>query len=166
MGKRQASAVHGPRRDSETRDSYTETKSSFPTLSSPLTSLLARPSPTLQPQAPELDPTTPCRSQTSPAPSPCRAEPPPPQPRSQLSGLGGCKSLAAQGWIRTGITWGTFIYFFRAAPVAYGSSQARGPIRATAVGLHHSHSNKGSKRSLRPTAQVGPTAELSATWDP
>ena len=34
--------------------------------------------------------------------------------------------------------------FFRAAPVAYGSSQARGPIRATAVSLHHSHSNSGS----------------------
>ena len=33
-----------------------------------------------------------------------------------------------------------FIYFclFRAAPAAHGSSQARGWIRATAVGLHHS----------------------------
>ena len=28
--------------------------------------------------------------------------------------------------------------FFRAAPMAYGESQARGPIRAAAVGLHHS----------------------------
>ena len=30
------------------------------------------------------------------------------------------------------------------APVAYGSYQARGQIGATAVGLHHSHSNLGS----------------------
>ena len=30
---------------------------------------------------------------------------------------------------------------FRAAPVAYQGSQARGGIGATAAGLHHSHSN-------------------------
>ena len=34
-----------------------------------------------------------------------------------------------------------FSYLFRAAPVAYGSSQARGPIGAAATGLYHSHSN-------------------------
>ena len=32
-----------------------------------------------------------------------------------------------------------FVLLFRAAPPAYGSSQARGQIRATAAGLHHSH---------------------------
>ena len=34
-----------------------------------------------------------------------------------------------------------FIYFllFKATPTAYGGSQAIGQIRATAVGLHHSH---------------------------
>ena len=31
-----------------------------------------------------------------------------------------------------------FLLFFRAAPAAYGDSQARGPIRATAASLHHS----------------------------
>ena len=45
-------------------------------------------------------------------------------------------------------------------PAAYGSSQARGQIRAAAAGLHHSHSNTGSKLSL------GPTARLTATPDP
>ena len=30
---------------------------------------------------------------------------------------------------------------FRAAPEAYGSSEARGQIRVAAAGLHHSHSN-------------------------
>ena len=33
---------------------------------------------------------------------------------------------------------------FRAAKAAYASFQARGQIRATAAGLHHSHSNAGS----------------------
>ena len=31
--------------------------------------------------------------------------------------------------------------------MAYVSSQARGRIGATALGLHHSHSNAGSERS-------------------
>ena len=33
--------------------------------------------------------------------------------------------------------------FSRAAPLAYGGSQARGLIGAAAVSLHHSHSNLG-----------------------
>ena len=36
---------------------------------------------------------------------------------------------------------GILFCLFRATPVAYGVSQARGRIRATAVGLCHSHSN-------------------------
>ena len=43
---------------------------------------------------------------------------------------------------------------FRAAPVAYGGSQARGPIGAIAAGLHHSHSNSRSEPHLRPTPQL------------
>ena len=35
-----------------------------------------------------------------------------------------------------------------AAPAAYGGSQARGPIRAVATGLHQSHSNAGSEPRL------------------
>ena len=38
--------------------------------------------------------------------------------------------------------------FFRAAPVAYGCFQARGPIGAAAASLHHSHSNSGSELHL------------------
>ena len=37
-----------------------------------------------------------------------------------------------------------FFVFFRAAPAAYGGSQARGPVGATAAGLHHSHSNSNT----------------------
>ena len=58
----------------------------------------------------------------------------------------------------------SFLFFggggFRATPVAYGGSQARGRIRATAASLHHSHSNVGSEPHLQPTPQ------LSATLDP
>ena len=43
-------------------------------------------------------------------------------------------------------------FAFRAALSIYGNSQARGRIIATAAGLHHSHSNTGSKPSLRPTS--------------
>ena len=53
-----------------------------------------------------------------------------------------------------------FFFLFRAAPVAYGSSQARGRIRAIAAGLHHSHSNTRSEPHLQPTPQ------LMATPDP
>ena len=41
-----------------------------------------------------------------------------------------------------------FILLFRVAPVAYGSSQVRGRIGATAVSLHHSRSNTGAEPRL------------------
>ena len=44
--------------------------------------------------------------------------------------------------------------FFRAALMAYGGSQARGLIRATAAGLHHSHRNAGSEPRLQPGPQL------------
>ena len=49
---------------------------------------------------------------------------------------------------------------FRAAPMAYGGSQARDRIGATAAGLCHSHSNAVSELRLRPTLQ------LTAMLDP
>ena len=49
---------------------------------------------------------------------------------------------------------------FRAAPVAYGCSQARGPIGAVASSLCQSHSIARSKPRL------GPTPQLTATPDP
>ena len=42
---------------------------------------------------------------------------------------------------------------FTAAPMAYGSSQARGQTGAAAAGLCHSHSNRGSEPRLQPTPQ-------------
>ena len=53
-----------------------------------------------------------------------------------------------------------FFIFSRAAPVAYGCSQARGPIGAVATRLRQSHSNMGSEPQLRPKPQ------LTATPDP
>ena len=43
---------------------------------------------------------------------------------------------------------------FRATPVAYGGSQARGPIGAVVPGLHHSHSNSGFEPHLLPIPQL------------
>ena len=40
---------------------------------------------------------------------------------------------------------------FRAAPTAYGSSQARGQIGVVVLGLHHSHSNAEYEPHLQPT---------------
>ena len=68
-------------------------------------------------------------------------------------------------------SWCLFSFFLlRASCVAYGSSQARGWIRAAAAGLHHSHSNEGSKPSLRPTPKLmathwaGPGIEPASSW--
>ena len=47
-----------------------------------------------------------------------------------------------------------FFFFLIPPPVEYGSSQARGQIGPAAAGLHHSHSNTGSKLCLRPTLQL------------
>ena len=43
------------------------------------------------------------------------------------------------------------LIFLRATPIAYGGSQAMGPIRAAATGLHHSHSSDRSEPHPRPT---------------
>ena len=53
-------------------------------------------------------------------------------------------------------------FLFKAAPMAYGGSQARGLIGAVAASLRHSHShsNTGSEPHLRPTPQ------LTAMLDP
>ena len=50
-----------------------------------------------------------------------------------------------------------FFFLFRAAPVAYGGSQSRGPIGAEATGLHHSYSNAGSLTHR-------PRIEPSTSW--
>ena len=52
-----------------------------------------------------------------------------------------------------------FFVFSRAAPVAYGGSQARGLIGAVAAELHHSHSNARSELCLRPTPQLTTTPD-------
>ena len=51
---------------------------------------------------------------------------------------------------------------FRAAPLAYGSSQARGES-AAAASLCHSHSNTRSEPCLRPTPQLTATRDPSPT---
>ena len=47
-----------------------------------------------------------------------------------------------------------FFSLFRAAPMAYGGTQARDWIGAVAAGLHNSHSNSRSELHLQPTPQL------------
>ena len=47
-----------------------------------------------------------------------------------------------------------FFFFFRAAPSAYGGSQARGWIGDVAAGLRHGYSNARSELHLCPTPQL------------
>ena len=47
-----------------------------------------------------------------------------------------------------------FFLLFRAKPTAYGGSQARGPIRATATCLGHSHSHIRSEPYLQSAPQL------------
>ena len=51
----------------------------------------------------------------------------------------------------------------RAAPAAYGGSQARGRIGAVGTGLRQSHSNVGSEPHLQPTPQLTATPDPSPT---
>ena len=57
---------------------------------------------------------------------------------------GGFMTLAQYAFLSSNILF-FFSFFLRATLAAYGSSQARGLIRAIAAGLHHSHSNTGSE---------------------
>ena len=52
-----------------------------------------------------------------------------------------------------------FFGLFRAVPMAYGGSQARGRIGAVATGLGQSHSNSGSEPRLQPTPQLTATPD-------
>ena len=47
-----------------------------------------------------------------------------------------------------------FFFLFRAKHAAYGGSQARGRIGSVAAGLCHSHSNIGSRPSLKPKPRL------------
>ena len=99
----------------------------------------------------------------SPAPWPCslpKARSPDPaghtcRPARLVQTPGPCQSH-----VETSFLFFFFFGLFSVTPAAYGSPQARGLIKATAAGLHHSHSHTGSELRLRPTPQ------LMATRDP
>ena len=58
----------------------------------------------------------------------------------------------------------SLLFLFRAAPVAYGSSQARGRIRAVASGLCHNHSNARSKPHLWTALQLAAMPRSLTCW--
>jgi len=53
---------------------------------------------------------------------------------------------------------------FRAVPVAYGGSQARGPIRAVVSSLHQSHSDAGSEPHLSLNTTAHGNARSLTPW--
>ena len=72
------------------------------------------------------------------------------------------------------LTCQKYCFFFRAVPMAYGSSQTRGPIGAAAASLYHSHDNVGSEPHAAYTTAHGndgslthwsrPGIEPSSSW--
>ena len=57
-----------------------------------------------------------------------------------------------------------FLFYFRAEPVAYGSSRAKGWIGGAAADLHHSHSNARSELWLWLTPQLMATLDPLTHW--
>ena len=72
--------------------------------------------------------------------------------RAQVSGFVWTQEKCRRS-LRNSALFFFFFFLFRATPAAYGGSQARGPIRAVAAGLYHSHSNVGSESATYTTAQ-------------
>ena len=67
-------------------------------------------------------------------------------------------SLSPNPVVHPGETQELFgVCLFRAAPAAYGSSQARRRIGAAAAGLHHSPGSARSEPHLRPRPQLAAT---------
>ena len=61
--------------------------------------------------------------------------------------------------MEAGIYFFFFFFAFRAVPLAYGGSQARGPIGAVAAGLRYNYSNAESEPRLQPTPQLMATPD-------
>ena len=71
------------------------------------------------------------------------------------------KNLTTHIFIHFLLFFGHFCLFAfsRAAPAAYGGSQARGLIGAVATSLHQGHSHTGSEPRLQPTPQLTATLD-------
>ena len=70
-----------------------------------------------------------------------------------------CAQVPLEGQEGFSFLFSFFWGLFRAAPAAYGGSQARGRIGAVATGLRQGHSNAGSGPRLRPTPQLTATPD-------
>ena len=62
-----------------------------------------------------------------------------------------CQGPIGTPYVTIIVLWLIYLFYFllfRAAPLAYGGSQASGVIRAAPASLHHRHSNTRSKLRL------------------
>ena len=76
-----------------------------------------------------------------------------PLPQTPREDLGATDSESVKPGLKS--QFGKFFFWGEGGtPVAYGSSQTRGWIRAIAASLHHSHNNLGSKLHVWPTPQL------------
>ena len=76
-----------------------------------------------------------------------------PLPQTPREDLGATDSESVKPGLKS--QFGKFFFWGEGGtPVAYGSSQTRSLIRATATGLCHNHSSAGSKLYLWPTPQL------------
>ena len=83
-----------------------------------------------------------------------------PMPQPQQSWiLNHCTRLGIQVFFVCLFCWFVLFFALRVPPMAYGGSQARGQIRATAAGLRHSHRNA---RSL--THWARPVIKPATSW--
>ena len=77
-------------------------------------------------------------------------------------------SLNPKGPLLLDEEFGVYLFvclFFRATPLAYGGSQARGWVADVAAGLHHSHSDRIQAASVTYTPAHGNTGSLSKARD-
>ena len=107
MWKRQASAAHCPRRDSETGNSQGDQEGSFPTTFL----LIKHPSwwgpPHTAAMGTSAGPHNPMQVTDQPCSILKQSRAPAPSAHIPALRIGRTRSLATQGWIWTGITWGT-----------------------------------------------------------
>ena len=68
--------------------------------------------------------------------------------------LGGLLSFSVAQETHQKIKWVFFFFFLGLNPRPMDVPGLGGPIRATAAGLHHSHSNAKSEQHLRPIPQL------------
>ena len=84
-------------------------------------------------------------------------------PQAEMTSLPLLRRLRPPHVFFSSISFSLLFCLFRAAPVAYGGSQARISVGAIAASHSHSYSNAGSEPCLQPTPRLTAAPDLSPT---